>query len=53
MLRRVAEFIPLVRYKQVRLTNFSKYIVCAYIVADPSQLPAPAPARSDIPECIL
>ncbi len=53
MLRRVAEIIPLVCYKQVRFNCLSKYIVCAYIVADLSQLPAPMPAHSDIPECIL
>ncbi len=53
MLRRVAEFIPLVCYEQAEINCLSRYIVCVYIVADLSQLPAPTPARSDIPECIL
>ncbi len=53
MLRRVAEIIPLVCYKQVRLTKFLSTLYALYIVVDLSQLPAPAPARSNIPECIL
>ncbi len=52
MLKRVAEFIPLVCLKQVRLTEIQSTLY-AYIVVDPNQLPTPAPAHSDIPEYIL